>query len=347
MAGDVRVSAEALTAFMQRVFETLDVPSEDARMVAEGLAWASLRGIDSHGLIRLPSYVMRLDKGIVNPRPAMKIVRDLPAAMVVDADGAHGQVAVTFGMEKAMEKARFAGIGWVLVSATKHTGAVGWYTRRAAEAGMAGIYIGTSQPNMAYYGTRVGGVSTSPICISVPRAHGRTITVDMATAAAGVGKLMHHKATNRPLGEGWALDAEGNPTTDPQKAELPMPLGGPKGAGLSLVFECLTSLMVGPSYIRRWLTGESRIHQQSAIVAALDIAAFTDPESYRNEAELLAEEIKKLPKAEGFDEILIPGERSDAIAEQRSRDGIPVPAKTWDSVAAVADRLGVPMPATL
>ena len=347
MAGDLRVSAEALLAFTQRIFEALDVPPDDARMVAEGLVWANLRGIDSHGLIRLPSYVARLDKGIVNARPKMKIVKELPAVMVIDADHGHGQVALTYGMEKAMEKARTAGIGWVLVWRTKHSGAVGWYTRRAAEAGFAGIYIGTSQPNMAYYGSRVGGVSTSPICISVPRAGGRTITLDMATAEAGVGRLMHHKATNTPLGEGWALDAEGNPTTDPQKAELPTPLGGPKGAGLSLMFECITSLMMGPSFIRRWIEGECREHQQSAIVAAIDIAAFTDLESYREEAEKLARTIKALPRADGVDEILIPGERSDSIYERRSREGIPVPARTWDNVAKVADRLGVAMPGTL
>jgi ureidoglycolate dehydrogenase (NAD+) len=347
MAGEIRVSAEALTAFMQRVFETLDVPPDDARKVAEGLAWASLRGIDSHGLIRLSSYVMRLDKGIVNPRPQMKIVKELPALAVLDADGAHGQVAVAAGMEKAMEMARRAGIGWVLVSGTKHTGAVGMYTRHAADAGMAGIYIGTSQPNMAYFGSRVGGVSTSPICISVPRAGGRSITVDISTAAAGVGKLMHHKATNTKLGEGWALDADGNPTTDPQKAELPMPLGGPKGAGLSLIFECLTTLMVGPSFIFRWLTGETRRHEQSCIVAAIDIAALTDVDRYREETEKLVQEIKGLPRAEGFDEILIPGERSDAIAAERARDGIPVPPKTWADAAKVAERLGVPMPETL
>ncbi len=347
MAGDVRVSAEELLAFMQRIFEALEVPPDDARKVAEGLTWANLRGIDSHGLIRVPSYVARLDQGLVNPRPQMKIVKDLPAVMVIDADHGHGQVAMTFGMEKAMEKARTAGIGWVLVWQTKHTGAVGWYTRRAAEAGFAGIYIGTSQPNMAYYGSRVGGVSTSPICISVPRAGGRTITVDISTAEAGVGKLMQHKATNTPLGEGWALDAEGNPTTDPQKAELPLPLGGPKGAGLSLIFECITSLMMGPSFIRRWVEGEYRQHQQSAIVAAIDISAFTDVESYREEAEKLALAIKALPKANGVDEILIPGERSDAIYERRIQEGIPVPAKTWNNVAKVAERLGVAMPGTL
>lgn len=346
MEGGVVVSQAAAQEMTAGIFAALDVPPDDARLVAEGLIWASLRGIDSHGIIRVPSYVARLEKGIVNPKPDIRVVKELPAVLIVDADHGHGQVALTFGMHKAIEKARAAGIGWVLVGQTKHSGAVGWYTRRAAEAGMAGIYIGTSQPNMAYHGARVGGVSTSPICISVPRGAGRTITLDMATAAAGVGRLMHHKATNQPLGEGWALDADGRPTTDPQAAVLPTPLGGPKGSGLSLMFECLTSLMLGPSFIRRWLEGGTREHQQSAIVAAIDIAAFTDPASYRDEAESLCAAIKGLPRADGTDEILIPGERGDAVFAQRTRDGIPVPAKTWAAVRGVAGRLGVAVPTT-
>ena len=170
MADGVVVTKAAALEMTRGIFEALAVPPDDAALVAEGLVWASLRGIDSHGLIRIPSYVRRLEQGIVNATPAMKIVKELPAVAIIDADHGHGQVAVTWGMEKAMEKGRSAGIGWVLVDKTKHTGAVGWYTRRAAEAGMAGLYIGTSQPNMAYFGSRTGGVSTSPICFSVPRA---------------------------------------------------------------------------------------------------------------------------------------------------------------------------------
>ena len=142
------------------------------------------------------------------------------------------------------------------------------------------------------------------------------------------------------------LDADGNPTTDPQKADLPTPLGGPKGSGLSLMFEMISGLMVGPSTLLSWITGESRRHQQAAVLAAIDIATFIDLEEYKAEAERLALAIKGLPKADGVDEILIPGERSDAIYQQRLRDGIPLPAATWEDVRKVAERFGVEMPAT-
>ena len=344
MANGVTVPHEAVREMTTQIFMGLDVPPDDARQVADGLVWADLRGIDSHGIIRIPSYVMRLDKGVVNPKPDLKIIKDLPAAMVIAADQAHGQIALNFGMKKAMEKARYAGVGWIIVSRSTHSGAVGMYTRMAAEAGMIGIHMGTSNPNMAYHGTRVGGVATSPMAISVPRGDGRILSLDMATAIAGVGKLMHYKATNQPLGEGWALDADGNPTTDPQKADLPTPLGGPKGSGLSFMFECITSLMVGPSLIGRWLTGEARLHKQNVVLAAVDIGAFIGLDAYKAEADYLVAAIKDLPKADGVDEIFMPGERGDAIFEQRLRDGIPVPQATWDEVGAVAERFGVPLP---
>ena len=347
MTEGVVVPHQEAREFTAKVLESCNLPPGDARCVADGLIWADLRGIESHGMIRIPQYVARLDRGVVNPTPKMRVVKDLPGAMVIDADYAHGQLALSFGMEKAIEKARTAGAAWVIVGQSTHSGAVGMYSRMAAEAGMIGIHMGTSQPNMAYHGARAGGVSTSPIAISVPRGDGRIMSLDMASAIAGIGRLMSHKATNTPLGEGWALDADGNPTTDPQKAELPTPLGGPKGSGLSLMFECITSLMVGPSLFGRWLTGESQRHRQAAALIAVDIAAFTDVEDYKAEAEYLVTAIKDLPKSDGVKEIFMPGERGDALYAKRHRAGIPLPAKVWADIGAVAGRFGVQIPATV
>ena len=245
MSEGVRITREAATELLAGIFEARDCPPDEALLVAEGLVWADLRGIESHGLVRVPQYMLRLDRGVVNPRPQMKIIKETPAAVVIDGDYSHGQIALNLAIEKALEKARQVSVGWVVVGDTTHTGAVSMYTRQVAEAGMAALYMGASQPNMAYYGTKAGGVSTSPIAMAVPRGNGRVLSLDLSTAIAGVGKLLQHKVSNEPLGEGWALDDEGNPTIDPQKATLPTPLGGPKGSGLSLMFECMTSLIAG------------------------------------------------------------------------------------------------------
>lgn len=344
MAGDIIIMRDQAQKFSQAVFEAMDLPPDEAAKVADGLVWANMRGIDSHGLIRLASYVRRLDKEEVNPRPKMSVVKDLPGAMIVEGDHGHGQVTLTWAMEQAIEKAKSAAIGWVLVRQSKHAGAVGYYTRMAAEAGMAGLYMGASQPNMEYFGSKVEGVATNPMAISVPGENGRILSLDMATAVAGVGKLMHYKATNETLGEGWALDEDGQPTTDPQKASIPTALGGPKGSGMSLLFECMTSLMVASPLVSRWHDGSYRRHQQNGLVAAIDISAFTDLDSYKAEVEALIREIKSLPPADGVEEILVPGERSDAIMAQREKDGFRVPAKTWAEINVIAERFGLDLP---
>ncbi len=347
MTAEIRVTADALLSYTTDLFERLGVPGNEAATVADCLIWASLRGIDSHGAIRIPSYVRRLETGIVNPTPNMRVTRETPAAMVIDGDNGHGPVTLKFAMEKAIEKARTASIGWVLVANSSHAGAVGYYTRMAANAGMAGLYMGASQPNMAYYGARVAGVATNPIAISVPGSRHHMISLDMATAVAGVGKLMHHRDTGEELGEGWAIDQEGAPTTDPMAAALPTPLGGPKGSGLSLMFECLTSLMVGVPLVERMISGSYTKHKQSGLVVAIDIAAFTDADGYRAHVDQLFDAIKGLPRGPGVDEILLPGERGDATYAERSRDGIPMTAGIWRRLGELGDRLGVTMPAVM
>ena len=162
---------------------------------------------------------------------------------------------MTAAMEHAVQDADKAGISFGLIRHTTHVAAVGYYTKIAAQHDMAGIAIPASVPNMAYHGARAAGVATNPLAIAVPGRNGRIVSLDMATAVAALGKLMHARNTNSPVPDGWALDADGDPTNDPMKATLPRPLGGPKDAGLSLAIECLTSLLAGQPIISDMLTG--------------------------------------------------------------------------------------------
>ena len=344
MSDGVRITREAATELLVEIFKARDLPPDEALLVAEGLVWADLRGIESHGLFRIPQYMLRIDKGVVNPRPQMTIIKETAAAVVIDGDHSHGQIALNFAIKKALEKAKQVSIGWVVVGDTTHTGAVGMYTRQVAGEGMAALYMGASQPNMAFYGTKAGGVSTSPIAMAVPRAHGKVLSLDLSTAIAGVGKLLQHKVNDEALGEGWALDADGNATTDPHKASLPTPLGGPKGSGLSLMFECVTSLIAGRAILEPWIKGKNQQHHQSALIAAIDIKKFIDLQEYCEQVEALAEVIKTLPKADDVDKILMPGERSDAIYEERIRNGYIVPLKVWEKVVETAKKYNVPLP---
>ena len=344
MAEGIWITREIALGLLVEIFKARDLPPDEALLVAEGLVWADLNGIESHGLVRIPQYMLRIDKGVVNPRPQLKIIKETSAAVIIDGDHGHGQIALNFAIEKVLEKAKNVSVGWVIVGDTTHTGAVGMYTRQVAQKGMAALYMGASQPNMAYYGARAGGVSTSPIAMAVPRGNGGVLSLDLSTAIAGVGKLLQHKVNDEPLGEGWALDGDGNATTDPHKAILPTPLGGPKGSGLSLMFECMTSLIAGRAILEPWIKGENQRHHQSALLAAIDISQFIDIEKYCGEVEALAKIIKTLPKADYVEEILMPGERSDAICRERVKNGYMVPIKVWDRVVEIAKKYNLLIP---
>ncbi|MGB0630971.1 MAG: Ldh family oxidoreductase [Alphaproteobacteria bacterium] len=340
------VAAQALSDFAANLFSAAGLPPDDATLVAKVLVWSNLRGVDSHGVLRIPGYLARVENGISNPTPDIRKITDLPAAAVLDANGAFGQVALARATDIAIEKAGEAGIGLCLIRHATHMGAIGYFALEIAAEGMAGIAINTSRPNMAYPGARTAGLATSPIAISVPGAVHAPLMLDMATATQSMGKIQLARDTGAALGDGWAIDADGNPTTDPNKAVIPTALGGHKGGGLALMFECLTSLMVANPLIAPFLEDapDGRKHMQNGLLIAIDISKFGDVGIYAREVDRLAEAIKALPRAQGTDEILVPGERGDRVLEQRRADGIPLAEGTWKRLAEVASKLGVEMP---
>jgi len=337
------VSAAALSRFATEVFARAGLPRGDAALVAEVLVWANLRGVDTHGVLRIPRYVELIENGDMNPRPSLRIRTETPAAVLLEADRAAGPVAMMRGVAEAVRKARDAGIGLALVRATTHTAALGYYTLEIAKEGMAGIALAGSWPNVVYHGSRAAGVSTSPISIAVPG--GEPVVLDMATSLVSMGKLNQAKKAGKPIPEGWALDAKGNPTTDPQAAHTPLPMGGAKGSGLSFMVECLASLIASNPLLAESLedTPEGARHRQNGFVMAIDLAQFGDPESFRREVDRLVKSLKALPRAEGVEEILMPGERGARTREERARDGIPLPAAVLGELATLAGRLGVAM----
>lgn len=322
------------------------MPPEDAAIEAEVLVWANLRGVDSHGVLRVQWYVELVDKGQMNPRPRIQVVKETPASVLIDADHAFGPVVTTFAMRRVVEKARAVGIGWGLIRNTTHQGAMGYYSLMAAREGLAGIAIVCSPPNMAPHGAKAAGVHNSPIAIAVPGRRHPPLCLDMGTSIVAGGKLRLaiDKGVLIPLG--WALDKEGNPTSDPKLAAILVPAGGPKGSGLALMFECLSSLMVGNPLLEPMLRSraEARHHAQNSVVAAIDIGTFTNVEQYRDHVDRLIDELKALAKAEGTDEIFVPGEPENRTYADRVRNGIPLPAGTVRNLQEVAERFGVALP---
>jgi len=337
------VTADALRRFTREVFVHAGMPEGDAAVVAEVLVWADLRGVDTHGVSRIPMYLRLIDDGDLNLTPSIKIRTETAASILVDADRAAGPIAMTTAMNAAVRKARDAGVGLGLVRATTHTAALGYYTLMAARDGMAALALAASTPFMAYHGTRAPGVSTNPVSIAVPGGEREPVVLDMATGVVARGKLVQARKTNQPIPAGWALDRDGNPTTDPQAALIPLPLGGPKGSGLSLMIELITSLVVSNPIIAGALEGtaEGHRHRQNGLVLAIDLARFGDPQAFRSEVDRVIAALKALPKAPGAFEILMPGERGSRALATRTREGIPLPRPIVDELHGVAARFGL------
>jgi len=319
------ISVERLERWVAAIFRAEGLSEEHARTVAKVLIFANLRGMDTHGVLRVASYIRFIRAGDLNPRPAMRARNETAACVLLEADRAAGPVAMQKAMELAIDKARQAGAGVCLVRDTTHTGALGYYTHMAAERGMAAIAFSSSTANMAYHGARAAGVSTAPLALAVPGEQG-PIALDMASSILSMGKLRQAKRTGAPLEEGQALDKDGNPTTDAGEAAVLLPFGGAKGSGLSLLIECMTSLVAGNPLLAEALerTALGAHHRQNGAVIALDLARFVDPAEFRRQAGRLARAIKALPPQPGM-EILLPGERGARADEERRRDGIPVP----------------------
>lgn len=344
---EVRIAADALQQFTAQVFTHAGMPPADAAIEAEVLIWANLRGIDSHGILRIPWYLGHVDKGWMNPRPKPQILKETPAVLYLEADRAFGPIVTIDAMHRVIEKAKNIGIGWALLRNVTHQGALGYYSQMAANAGMAGIVIVCSPPNMAPYGAKAAGVHNSPIAMAVPAGRYPPLSLDMATSVAAGGKLELARDKRIPLGEGWALDSAGQPTTDALLARILLPSGGPKGSGLALMFQCLTSIMANNPLIVPTLQGEEKGFVQNSVVAAIDISLFTELETFKAQIDETIDSLKALPKADGFTEILMPGEPEQRALADRTHNGIPIPLGTADRLRYAAQRFGLPLPVGL
>jgi len=341
------VGYEELGRFIREVLMTAGVRAQDAAAVADGLTWANLRGGDGHGVSRLPRYLAIIRNGEIDLKAGPALSLDRGAAFVIDSHRGFGPVAAMQAAALAVERAKKFAVCFGLVRDSTHTGAIGRYAQWIAERDCAALVIGGGMGPMAFHGARVISMGTNPIAIAVPSGNG-PILLDMATSTISNGKILSARATGTALPEGTVLTGDGEPTTDPNKAEILLPLGGAKGAGLSLMFEMLASVLAAaPIYAR--VLGPEKLTRNTANVAmfAIDIAAFRPLADFTHDADTLAALLKALPRQAGFDEITLPGERSRRTEAARRKNGIPIPARLWAELERIGTAHNVKMPALM
>ena len=321
---EVVVPAKGLQKVLAEILEKKGMFRVEAEIGAARLVEADLRGIQSHGSRALPRYIEAMDRGEIDPRAQIITERETPAMAVLNGGAGLGHVAATKGMQLAIQKAKEVGTGTVAVKRGQHYGAAGVYALMAVEAGVIGYTTTNTGPaTVAAYGSRQPAVANNAFAWGVPLPEGPPFIFDAACAVASWGKVHSLKMYGQKLPAGWALDENGNETTDPSAAKTLLPFSGPRGYGMAF----LSSVLAGPLVAARmpikktWsISSDCSEH----FFYAIDITHFVEPEKYDRQLQIAVEEIRALEPCDGFDTVRLPGEPEWELAERRKTEGIPI-----------------------
>ena len=340
-------SISELRRFIASVLAAADLPAVDAEKVAALMAEADARGADGHGVFRLPQYVKRIQSDGINVRPNLRVIREQTASVLVDGDNAMGHLVMSRAAEIAVEKAGASGVAWVGARNSNHAGPAMLYARMPLAHDMIGIYLAVGSANhLPPWGGTEMLLSTNPIAIAVPGARHESIVLDMATTNAAYGKVKIKAQRGEQMPEGWMMDRQGNPLTDPKRASegFLLPIGGPKGYGLALMFGLLAGTLNGAAFGKDVIdfNADSKSHTNTGhAIVAINIAAFADVATFKHSVDEIWEQMKSSPKLPGVDEIRLPGERSAKIFEDRMAEGVPIADELRRTLDELADQVGV------
>ena len=350
MAAPVVISATPLRQFAVDALAQQGVPESDAKLVAESLLRADLRGVHTHGLVRLPTYVDRLRVGLIAARPELRIEKPTPWSTVVDGGNGLGAVVATRAMQAALAAADGFGIGAATAKRSNHFGAAAVCALQAVERGYIGAALTPASRALAPYGSRAPLLGTNPIAVAVPAgARLAPWVMDMATSIAARGHVRLAAMSGAAIPEGWALDEQGRPTTDAAAAlrGVMLPLAGPKGSALAMLVEILGGVLSESGFAGtiRDMTRDFEAPQDAGhFFLAFRIDAFMPPPVFHERMETLIERLKALPPAAGFDEVTYPGEREARLESARRKTGIPLPTETISALTKLAERSGLELP---
>src|ERR1700681_2143682 len=341
------VEIALLVEFIARALAAAGIPAEDASQVAALMAEADARGGDAHGVFRLPQYVKQIQSGGINARPNIRILSDRPGTALIDGDNALGHLVMKQAAELAIEKARQCGIGWVGTRRSNHAGPAQLYPRMAAAQDMIGLYFCVGNANLLPpWGGTEALLSTNPISIAVPASRHPIITLDMATTNTAFGKIRLKAQRNEPMPEGWMIDKEGKPLTDPKRASegFLVPIGGPKGYGLALMIGLLAGTLNGAAFGRDVVdyTVDSKTPSNTGqAIVAVDITAFGEVKAFKENVDEVWDVMKSSPTLPGVDEVRLPGERSEMLYHERMAHGVPLSDGQRKVLDDLADRLQI------
>lgn len=343
------VPVEKLERFIRSCLTASGIRQPDARIVAGLMTEADLNGSDGHGVFRLPQYIQRIQCGGMNVSPNIRVLRETGATALVDGDNAMGHLVMRFATELAMDKAAANGVAWVGVRHSNHAGPAALYAKMPMRRDMVGLYVAVGSANhLPPWGGTEMLLSTNPIAVAIPAGEEPPIVLDMATTVAAYGKVKTAAQRGEPMPEGWMMDRLGKPLTDPKRAAegFLLPIGGPKGYGLSLVFGLMAGTLNGAAFGRDVVdfNADSRtVTNTGQLIVAISIESFMAADAFKRNVDAVIRSMRASPTLPGVDAVRVPGERSHQIRLQRQRDGIPIHGGLYRTLSELAEALDAEM----
>jgi len=330
------IHAEPLKTLTKAALAAVGTPEATAECVAQSLVEANLKGVDSHGVMRIGWYLEQIRDGMILPAAKPSIEMEKGSTAILRGNGAFGIYGMKIAAELVIAKARESHIAAVALTDVGHTGRIGQFAEQIAAEGMFGQILGGGNHAtwgcVAPHGGRKPLLPTNPYALGLPAGKHGAVIGDFATSAVATGKLRLYRASGTPVPLGWILDRDGQPTTNAEdffQGGMQLPAAGPKGYALSVLAEMIGESLLGAPREFNWL------------VIALDIGVFRPRDAYSQACDTLLDEIKSVPPATGFKEVMLPGEPERRSEQERLAQGIPIPDEVWGPIAAAARSVGV------
>ena len=341
------VTADRLQGFIASAFRACGMSDGNANRMGTLMAKADIGGQYGHGVFRLPMYIKRIRAGGMSVNPDIKVISERTATALLDGGNGPGHLVMSRAAELAAEKARNCGVAWVGARYSNHAGPAFLYAQMPLAHDMIGLYVAVGSANhMPPWGGTDLLLSTNPIAVAIPSNTRPDIVLDMATTVAAYGKVKTAADRGETMPEGWMIDKLGQPLTDPTRSSegLLLPIGGPKGYGLSLIFGLLAGTLNGAAFGKDVVdfNADARATTNTGhFIIALDIAAFADVDTFKAQINGIWDEMKSSALLPGVEEIRLPGERLAATTEDREANGILIPKALGNRLDALAVELGI------
>lgn len=347
-----RYAASDLRAFCVRALERAGARSADSAVIADGLIEADLRGVHSHGALRVGIYVDRLRAGSINPGAELRILRDSGAVVVADAQAGPGIAMAVRAMDLAIARSQAHGIAAVSLRNANHCGMLAYYAMRALSVGAVGVAASNGDSLVAPWGARAKFLGTNPLAVAVPAKEEPPVVLDMATSVVAHGRIKGAADRGEAIPPDWAVDAAGRPTTDPLQALAGalLPFGGFKGSGISILIDLLAGLLPGGHSAPEIVPLYQRLGEPQGIgqmFAALHIDAFDSLQAFTMRVDQTVRKIRALPLAAGAPRVILPGELEHLCAQEHRARGIPLPSDAVAELARIASLLDLARPSPL